>query len=126
MMNEFSIRRYETADADRLFALIEREGREWTYWQGTNRAKYRKALEEGIVYLAFDGETLCGYVRCRDDYGFGVYVLDLLVDKAYRGKEYGRLLMEQVCRDFSSATIYVLGDVYPYYEKLGYAEEEVY
>ena len=123
MMNAFSVRRYEIADADQLFALIEREGEEWTYWQGANRVKYQKALDEGITYLAFDGKILCGYVRCRDDYGFGVYVLDLLVDKAYRGKEYGRLLMEQVCRDFPATTIYVLGDVYPYYKKLGYAEE---
>jgi len=123
LMKEFSMRRYKTTDADTLFALIEREGEEWTYWQGANRAKYQTALNEGIVYLAFEGESLCGYARCRDDYGFGIYVLDLLVDKACRGKEYGRLLMEQVCHDFSDYTVYVLGDVYPYYEKLGYAEE---
>jgi len=46
-----------------------------------------------------------------------------LVDKQYRGKEYGRLLMEQVCRDFPDDIVYVTGDVYPYYEKLGYKVE---
>jgi len=40
----------------------------------------------------------------------------LLVDKQYRGKEYGRLLMEQVCRDFPNEIVYVTcgTDVYAY------------
>jgi ribosomal protein S18 acetylase RimI-like enzyme len=118
------IRKYTPADSDNLFALIEREGDEWTYWQGENKAKYQKALNNSIVYLVFESEALCGYLRCHDDYGFGVYVQDLLVDKAYRGKDYGRLLMERVCRDFPDDVVYVMGDVPVYYEdKLGYEVE---
>jgi len=115
-----TIRKYTPEDERRLFALMEREGEEWGYWQGEHREKYRKALKTCITYLVFEGETLCGYARCRDDGGFGVYVYDLLVDKAYRGKQYGRMLMEQACRDFPDGAVYVTGDVYPYYEKLGY------
>lgn len=118
-----SIKPYTAKDENELFALIEREGKEWTYWQGENRVKYKKALAECTVYLAFEGETLCGYVRARNDFGFGVYIMNLLVDKAYRGCEYGRMLMERICKDFPSGAVYVLGDVYPYYEKLGYKEE---
>jgi len=115
------IRRYAPKDADQLFALIEREGEDWKdYWQGAGKAKYQKALDSSIVYLVLEGETLCGYARCRDDDGFGVYVYDLLVDKKHRGKEYGRLLMERVCKDFPNDTVYVMSDVNPYYEKLGY------
>jgi len=114
------IRKYSREDESTLFSLIEREGDEWSYWQGEDRAKYVKALDNSIVYLAFEGASLCGYARCRDDDGFGIYVLDLLVDKAHRGKEYGRLLMEQACRDYPNDTVYVTGDVYAYYEKLGY------
>jgi len=118
------IRKYTPADSDNLFALIEREGDEWTYWQGENKAKYQKALNNSIVYLVFESETLCGYLRCHNDYGFGVYVQDLLVDKQYRGKDYGRLLMERVCRDFTDDVVYVMGDVPVYYEdKLGYEVE---
>ena len=90
------IRKYTPDDEAALFTLIEREGEEWTYWQGENRSKYVKALENCIVYLAFEGDTLCGYARCCDDNGFGIYVFDLLVDKTHRGKEYGRLLMERI------------------------------
>lgn len=114
------IRKYSTEDTDQLFALLEREGEEWkNYWRGEGKTKYPKALSTCIAYLVFENETLCGYARCRDDGGYGIYVLDLLVDKQYRGKEYGRLLMEQVCYDFPNDVVYVTGDVYPYYENLG-------
>lgn len=121
---QITIRRYEANDESALFALLQREGEEWKgYWQGTGREKYKKALDNSIPYLLFEDKELCGYARCRDDDGYGVYVYDLLVDKSHRGKEYGRLLMEQVCRDFPGDQVYVLGDNYPYYEKLGYAVE---
>lgn len=121
---QVSIKRYHTEDEHRLFSLIEQEGAEWKdYWYASGREKYIKALNSSITYLLFEDETLCGYVRCRDDDGFGVYIYDLLVDKAFRGKEYGRMLMEQVCDDFPNDTIYVMSDVNPYYEKLGYDVE---
>jgi len=31
--------------------------------------------------------------------------------------------MEQTCRDYPNNAVYVTGDVYPYYEKLGYEIE---
>lgn len=122
--NQVIIRTYEKKDECRLFALLEREGEEWScYWYGENREKYIKALESSISYLLFSENELCGYVRCRNDDGFGVYIYDLLVDKFHRGKEYGRRLMEQICKDFDGNEVYVLGDNYPYYEKSGYAVE---
>ncbi|MDL2225655.1 GNAT family N-acetyltransferase [Eubacteriales bacterium OttesenSCG-928-M02] len=122
--DSITIRHYKAADATQLFSLLEREGEEWgEYWQDSGWQKYQKALEHSIVYVLVEGETLCGYVRLRDDDGYGVYIYDLLVDKAYRGKEYGRLLMERACVDFPHSPVYVLGDVYPYYEKLGYEAE---
>ena len=124
MLNEFAIRKYVADDESQLFDLIEREGEEWTYWQGENREKYKKALASSVTYLVFEGETLCGFARTRDDDGFGVYVYDLLVDKAHRGKEYGRFLMERVCADFPNSIVYVMSDVDEYYGgKLGYKRE---
>lgn len=116
------IRRYTSDDENQLFALIEREGETWeSYWGTKGKSKYQKAIASSFIYLLFEDEILCGYARCRDDDGFGVYIYDLLVDKEYRGKEYGRLLMERICHDFPDDIVYVMGDVYPYYEdKLGY------
>jgi len=117
------VRRYTPGDACRLFALIKAEGEGWIYWQGHNRQKYEKLLEECITYLLLEDETLCGYLRVRNDGGFGMYVYDLLVDKVHRGKGYGRLLMERVCQDYPNDTVYVMSDVDGYYTKLGYEKE---
>jgi len=121
----YEIRRYADSDEPALNALIEKEGMEWKdYWLGGGREKYRGAMDNSIGYLIFEGSVLCGYLRCRDDDGFGIYVHDLLVDRDFRGKDYGRLLMERVCEDFPENAVYVMGDVPGYYEgKLGYKVE---
>lgn len=124
MDKKITIQRYSINDEHLLFHLIQQEGDEWrSYWDGSGREKYKKALKNSITYLLFEDEKLCGYARCRDDDGYGVYIYDLLVSKAFCGKEYGRMLMEQVCVDFPDDTVYVMSDVNPYYEKLGYTKE---
>ena len=118
------IRQYIKADESLLFDLLVDEGDEWSCYHGPDsRDKYIKALESSITYIACDGLLVCGYVRCREDDGFGVYTYDLLVRKSYRGRQLGKTLMERVCQDFPSQTIYVMSDVDPYYEKLGYRRE---
>jgi len=64
---------------------------------------------------------VCGYIRCLEDNGFGVYVYDLLVRKSYRGRQLA--LMERVYQDFPGEPVYVMRDVDLYYEKLGYHRE---
>ena len=116
-----NIRAYFAADEDILFSLIETEGEEWQdYWQGEGRKKYVKALMNSICYLIFEDETLCGFARCRDDDGFGVYVYDLLVDSNHQGKGYGGMLIAQACKGFPDSTVYAMSDVDPYYVKQGY------
>lgn len=121
MKNEIEIRLYNEKDENEFFSLIEREGQEWKdYWKGAGKEKYKVALASSIVYLLFNDEQICGFIRCRDDNGFGLYVYDLLVDKRFRGNEYGRRLMEKVCDEYPNETVYVMSDVDTYYKKLGY------
>ena len=118
------IKRYTKNDESALFELLKNEGEEWECYYGERqRDKYKTALESSITYLAYEADVLCGYCRCRNDDGFGVYIYDLLVDKKYRGKSFGRLLMEKVYADFPEDTIYVMSDVDKYYEKQGYRRE---
>jgi ribosomal protein S18 acetylase RimI-like enzyme len=120
MENSWYIRPYQEEDAEDLFKMMEKES-DWTdYCNGEGKKKYARALLTSITYLLFE---ICGYVRCREDDGFGVYVYDLLVDADCRGKSYGRFLMEQACKDFPEQTVYVMSDVDPYYEKQGYQKE---
>ncbi|WP_313343155.1 GNAT family N-acetyltransferase [Sedimentibacter sp.] len=118
------IKRYSTADEMPLFDMLKEEGDEWSDYHGAKgHAKYLRALESSVTYLAYDRSILCGYARCREDDGFGIYVYDLLVRKTYRGKQIGKMLMEQACKDFSDQSVYVMSDVDIYYEKLGYRRE---
>ena len=115
------IQKYSYVDEPLLLDLIKEEGEDWIdYYGDLGRDKYRKALETSVVYVAYDGGILCGYVRCREDSGFGIYVYDLLVKKTYRGRQLGRMLISRVAEDFSDQPVYVMSDVDPYYEKQGY------
>ena len=116
--------KYSIAYESLLFDMLVDEGDEWSDYHGSaGRNKYINALETSITYIACDDDLVCGYVRCREDDGFGVYIYDLLVRKSYRGKQIGKNLMERVCQDYPEQLIYVMSDVDRYYEKLGYHRE---
>lgn len=120
-MGDVVIRRYEPADEPAFFAMLEAEGDDWReYFGPAGRAWYARAMRTSLAYLLFVGGELCGYARCREDDGFGIYVHDLLVLRPHRGRELGRTLMERVRADAAGQTVYVMSDVDPYYEKLGY------
>lgn len=115
------IRRYEPADEAAFFAMLETEGEDWQEYAGpAGRASYARAMRTSVAYVLLVDDELCGYARCREDDGFGVYVYDLLVLRPHRGRQLGRALMERVRADFADQTVYVMSDVDPYYEKLGY------
>lgn len=115
------IRLYSEKDEVPLFDMLAEEGPEWECYHGEGMgAKYRRALENSITCVARDGNVLCGYLRCRKDDGFGVYVYDLLVRKACRGQGIGRKLMEFICASYPEEAVYVMSDVDEYYQKQGY------
>ena len=107
------IKRYEAGDEAALFGLMRSEGEEWGDYTRDAGAvsKYKTALGNSTVYVGYDGGTLCGFIRAKDDDGYGVYIYDLLVHKDYRGNGYGRLMMERVCADFEGSTVYVMSDI---------------
>lgn len=124
MYESVIVRRYKPEDEPLLFALLKQEGEEWKdYWQDAGWDKYRRAMEHCMGYVVLEHGALCGYLRCRDDCGYGIYIYDLLVDKNHRGKNYGRMMMERICKDYPDDIVYVMSDVNPYYEKLGYEIE---
>ena len=118
------IRKYEKKDEKFLFDLLISDGDDWADYHGPiGRSKYVKAIESSLTYIAIDQNIVCGYVRCRDDDGFGIYIYDLLARKSYRGNNLGKSLMERVLKDFPNQTVYVMSDVDAYYEKIGYLKE---
>lgn len=118
------IKNYTEEDETMLFEVIRSEGKDWEcYFGETAINKYKQALKNSIAYVACEGKVVCGYARCRNDDGFGIYVYDLLVQKEYRGHSVGRKLLERVCVDYPDTAVYVMSGVDGYYEKLGYHRE---
>jgi len=118
------IRPYSPADENALFDMMEEEGQEWHgIWGEAGREKYKTALRNSTTFVAVRDGVLCGFARCRNDDGFGLYVYDLLVRKSQRGQNLGRALMDAAADAFPNETVYVMSDVDPYYEKQGFVRE---
>lgn len=118
---QITIQKYEhQKDYKQLIKLIYSEGEEWKLYLGP---KYKKALESSIVYVAYTNNELCGYARSINDSDFYIWIVDLLVDKKYRGNAIGQKLMECFLRDFPNLDVLVMSDVDDYYTKLGYKKE---
>lgn len=118
------IRKYSASDAERLFDMMREEGPDWECYFADGAADgYRQVLDCCVTYVAYEGDVLCGYVRCRDDDGFGFYIYDLLVRRNSRGRGIGRKLMEMACSNYPEGAAYVLSGADGYYEKQGYRRE---
>lgn len=120
-----NIKRYQALrDYDNLLTLLKQEGDEWQCYHADDvKDMYKKLLRKSITFVLYDHDLLIGYIRCLHDFGFYVYVCDLLVDKNYRGHAYGRYLMENVVKHYPHHIVYVMSDVDAYYTSLGYERE---
>lgn len=107
-------------DYQPLMQLIQSEGEEWKDYLSP---AYCKALDNSITYVALVDGELCGYSRSMNDSGLFVWVIDLLVDKRFRGHAIGKKLMECLLVDYPDIEVFVMSDVDAYYEKLGYERE---
>jgi GNAT superfamily N-acetyltransferase len=115
------IRKYQPSkDYQKLMYVIKSEGEEWKNYM---KETYQKSLEQSITYVACVDGVLCGYSRSLTDFGFQIWVIDLLVHKNYRGNSIGKKLLDCIKTDFPGQDIFILSDVDEYYQKLGYSIE---
>lgn len=118
---ELEIKKYDPKrDYNKIVEIIKREGEEWKDYL---KPEYKTALEQSDTHVAYVGANPCGYVRSMDDFGLYSWVLDLLVDKKYRGNEIGKQLLEHAASLYPGQETFVMSDVDEYYEKTGYIKE---
>lgn len=115
-----TIKRYHQNDYPVVHDLIISEGDDWIEYAQTKKSEYQQALHQSLTFIMMENDICIGYIRCRDDDGFGIYVYDLLVRQGYRGHHYGKLLIDHVKSLYPSDDFYVMSDVDPYYIKQGY------
>ena len=114
------IRKYNRkTDESTLMKMIDAE-EGWDYANEYLAEKYKAALETSITYVACQEGVLCGYSRSLNDFDTYIYVCDLLVSPAFRGKDIGRKLMECIYKDYPNQIVFVMSDVDGYYQKLDY------
>jgi len=114
------IKPYHSSDYPAVLDLIISEGEEWIEYTLTKKNEYHQALVRSLTFIMMEDDICIGYIRCRDDDGFGVYVYDLLVRQDYRGRQYGKQLIEHVRNSYPDQDFYIMSDVDSYYIKQGY------
>ncbi len=72
-------------------------------------------LKQSSTYVAYSDTKLCGYSHSINNFGLYIWVIDLLVDKKYRGNSIGKKLMKCVLTDFPNQDVFVMSDVDEYY-----------
>ena len=118
---KIEIKKYDPSkEYDKLLEIIKSEGEEWEEYLDS---KYQEALKQSITYTAYFDNELCGYSRSINDCDFYIWVIDLLVDKKYRGNSIGKKLMECLLANFPNQNVFVMSDVDVYYKKLEYKKE---
>lgn len=106
---------YNHTYEQQLFDLIQSDPEWLEYIQF--RQKYIQALDQSVVFIMIEKDTCIGFIRGKDDAGFGFYIYDLLVRKDNRGHGYSKALIDYVRSIYQP--VYVMSDVDPYYEKIG-------
>lgn len=72
-MTELRLYQPERDEAN-LFALMEEEGADWeAYWGNQGRPRYQTALANSQVFVVYQDDILSGFIRFKDDDGFGIY-----------------------------------------------------
>ncbi|PZX50165.1 GNAT family N-acetyltransferase [Algoriphagus chordae] len=118
---KIEIKKYDhSKEYHKLLEIIKSEGEEWKDYFDS---KYQEVLKQSITYVAYVDNELCGYSRSINDYGLYIWVIDLLVDKRFRGNSIGKKLMECLLTDYPGQDVFVMSDVDKYYKKLGYRKE---
>ncbi|MEQ9188320.1 MAG: GNAT family N-acetyltransferase [Cryomorphaceae bacterium] len=118
---KIEIKKYNhSKEYHQILEILKSEGEEWKDYFGSN---YQEVLKQSITYVAYTNNELCGYSRSINDCGLYIWVIDLIVDKTYRGNSIGKRLIECLLSEYPNHDIFVMSDVDGYYEKLGYRKE---
>lgn len=82
-------------DIDQVVGLLHKS--EWA----ANRMKeeIRRSIENSTCYTIYDGEKLIGFARIITDFVTTFYLMDVIIDKEYRGKGLGKRLMDEIMKD---------------------------
>lgn len=116
------ISKYDPEHEDDIFKAIRKDP-DWDMFSNDIAIdSYRKSLKNSLVYVCYNDNEFCGYVRAISDEGFAVYVSELFVIPKWRNHKIGQSLLERIKSDYSDLTVYALSDEDDFYVKKGYTK----
>jgi ribosomal protein S18 acetylase RimI-like enzyme len=120
MSGELEISKYQPKHEEDVLSVLRCDS-EWDIFTNEDSVdSYKKSLKSGISYVCYIDGNLCGFTRAIADEGFFLYISELYVVPACRGRGLGRAMLERIKVDHSDVTVYLLSDEDAYYQKLGY------
>ncbi|MDH4227197.1 MAG: GNAT family N-acetyltransferase [Deltaproteobacteria bacterium] len=114
------------ADIDKLVALYSNE-----YWcKHRTRADVARMLKNTDIIIGVkDGESgLIGFARVLTDYVYRATIYDVIVEKSYRGKNIGKLIVDEIIgheklKNLESLDLFCKPEMFEFYEKWGFTTD---
>jgi len=113
----------ETMDARRIQFLLNQ-----TYWASDRTfEKVVKSISTSECIAVYDGELIIGFARIVTDYCTVFWICDVVVDKNYRGKGIGKMMLNHIrTLDYYKDLKGILAtkDAHGLYEQYGFHKEK--
>lgn len=109
----------EKLDFIRIVALLRQ-----SYWaKDRPEEMIRKSVEHSVCYGVYDNNHyMVGFARYITDYTRVFYLMDVIIDEAYRGNGLGTLLMDSIMADVGELYgVLHTDDAQKFYAKYGFS-----
>ena len=111
----------ERLDVEFIYELLRQ-----THWaRNRPRDVFERAIKHSLCFGAYEGKRQVGFARVVTDHATFGYLMDVIVDPAWRGRGIGRSLLKRVMEDpvVSSLRILLLRTetAHGLYRKAGFA-----
>jgi GNAT superfamily N-acetyltransferase len=111
----------ERLDVEFVYELLRQ-----THWaRNRPRDLFERAIKNSLCFGAYVGKRQVGFARVVTDHASFGYLVDVIVDPAWRGKGIGRFLLKRVMEDPVVSSLRTLllrtETAHGLYQKLGFA-----
>lgn len=114
-MSNLTIRMAERADYHMISELCLRED-----WMSYARNDFGLALDNSIAIVGVIGKSLVAYARVLTDGYITVFICELIVSKEYRGRGFGRRLVDFIHGLYPKTRTDLISEADGFYEVVGF------